>query len=137
MKLRARIDELGLQVSKLTDVLRYSKNEQHNFSLDYRLRLELYEVSKGLKNLGYEYEPPPQLSLDALIRRETKTSAAGGGVDAGSIIDAVHCALSDHAPALREVRSASGATDTLDARAWDYLTQQIELYLFGPSTNEI
>ena len=137
MKMRQRIDALGLQLSRLTDTLRFTKNEQHGFALDYRLRLQLYEVAKGLEDLGYAYEPPPQISLDALIRRETKTSAAGGGVDAGDIINRVHSCLADHPPALRQVKASSGASDTLDVRSWDYLQAEIESYLFGPPlTNE-
>ena len=132
MKMRHRIDELGLALSKLTDVLRFTKNEQHNFSLDYRVRLQLFEVAKGLKDLGYEYHAPKQLSLDALIKRECRASAQAGGVDAGDIVNRVHGCLVNHAPALRQVKTASGATDTLDARAWDYLQAEIESYLFGP-----
>ena len=136
MKMRHRIDELGLQLAKLTDTLRFTQTEKHGYALDYRLRLELFEVAKGLERLGYQYEAPAELSLHALIKRECKVSAAGGGVDAPDIVNRVHNCLANHAPALREVKAASGASDTLDSRAWDFLTEQIESYLFGPSSNE-
>ena len=137
MKLRQRIDELGLQLAKLTDTLRFTQTEKHGYALDYRLRLELFEVAKNLKELGYQYEAPAELSLDALIKRECKASAQGRGVDAPDIVNRVHNCLANHSPALRELRSASGATDTLDVRSWDFLTAQVEEYLFAPSTNDL
>ena len=135
MKMRERLDAIGVQVARLTDVLRFTQTEQHGYAVDFRLRLELFEVAKGLKDLGYEYEPPLELSLDALIKRECRASAKAGRVDAGDVINSVHGCLANHSPALRELRSASGANDTLDVRSWDFLTEQVESYLFGPSTN--
>ena len=132
MKLRERLDEIGVEVARLTDVLRFTQTEKHGYALDYRLRLELFEVAKGLQRLGYEYEPPAQLGLVELIKRECRASAQGGGVDTNNIVDEVHSSLSDHSPALRQVKAASGANDTLEAVCWDFLTEQVELYLFGP-----
>ena len=137
MKLRERLDAIGVEVARLTDVLRFTQTEKHGFALDYRLRLELYQISKGLQHLGYEYAAPAQLPLVELIKRECRASAKAGGVDAGDIVNRVHSCLSDHAPALRQVENSSGATNTLDARVWDFVTAQVEEYLFGPSTIDL
>ena len=119
-------------MSKLTDVLRFTQTEKHGFALDYRLRLELYNVATSLKDLGYEYEAPEQLPLESLIKRECKEAAKAGSVDAGDIVNRVHSALANHPPASRQVKTESGARDTLESVAWDYMEAEIRAYLYGP-----
>ena len=136
MKMRERIDELGIQMSKLTDVLRLTQTEQHGFALDYRLRLELYNVATSLKDFGYEYQAPEQLPLESLIKRECKEAAKAGSVDAGDIVNRVHTCLVNHPHAHRTVKNESGASDILESVAWDYLHAEIESYLFGPPLEE-
>ena len=135
MKLRHRIDQLGEQMCLLIDVLQNTKNEQHNFSLGVSVRRELGKVKDSLGELGYEHVPPPQYSLDTLIKLSAREAAQSSqSIDVAGMVNAVQIELHKHGPALQQVCRASGAKYIEEAVAWDFLTERIQAYLFGPET---
>ena len=132
MKLRERQDALGEQLAVLTDVLMETRTPQNKFALPYDLRLKLDDVRKNLRGLGYEIIKPKPLRLDALIKLAAKASVQTGELSISTIIDSVLAALSTNEPAYTQVKAATGASDVLDARVWEYLETEINAYFYGP-----
>ena len=137
MKLRERLDALGEQLSRTLHVLDTVTTEQGNLAMPMSVRRELGHVSKDLEELGYRYRPPRQYALDKLIKLKARDAAQSADTfDVAALTNAVQADIHNHGPAFQTVLRASGATYIEEAVAWDFLTEQVELYLFGPRFRE-
>ena len=79
--------------------------------------------------------PPPQYSLDTLIKLSAREAAQSAqSIDVAGVVNSVLAVIHKHGPAMQQILRASGAKYLEEARAWDFITAQVETYLFGPES---
>ena len=131
MKLRERQDAVAMALLEVIDALTDPAVSARTPPITLS---RLAKVRGELNAIGYEIKQPAKLTLDELIKQETKRQLAGVGKAStaaitSTVADWVLKNWNEQQPAVKTVRRATKVANPHDAQVYDFIESEVQKYI--------